>query len=226
MIIIPSLDIHDGKSKYPYQGSYDPVVIIQSLKNKGFHHFLIVDLDGVFSGEFLHYDLIRQLKTENVYLYVGGGIRTFEIAEKIVQAGADNLVIGTIAIKDQELLMNLVEAYPEGLSVAIDTYDDSVFIEGWVEESDVDVTEFVQSMALLGVTHLIHTEINHTDNVNICSNKLMQSLSSTYAVRVTPTIDVVAGVPFSDFVKCGCKEIILGGAMDAIDFHGYLETHV
>lgn len=226
MIIIPSLDIQDGKSKYPYQGSYDPLEIIKSLKNKGFHHFLIVDLDGVFSGEFIHYEMIRQIKTENVTLYVGGGIRTFEIAEKIVAAGADNLVIGTIAIKDQELLMNLVDAYPNRLSVAIDTYDESVYIEGWVEESDVDITEFVQSMALLGVNHLIHTEINHTDDANICANQLMQGLSRTYNVHVTPTIDIVKGMPFSQFIECGCKEVILGGSLDLIDFHGYFESHV
>lgn len=226
MIIIPSLDIQDGKSKYPYQGSYDPLVIIQSLKNKGFHHFLIVDLDGVFSGEFVHYDLIRQVKAENVFAYVGGGIRTSEIAEKIVAAGADTLVIGTIAIKDQELLMDLVETYPERLSVAIDTYDESVFIEGWVEDSDVDISEFVQSMALLGVKRLIHTEINRTDDANICANQLMQSLSRSHDIHVTPTIDIVNGIPFNKFIECGCKEVILGGALDLIDFHGYFESHV
>lgn len=226
MIIIPSLDIQDGKSKYPYQGSYDPLEIIKSLKNKGFHHFLIVDLDGVFSGEFVNYDIIRKIKDENVSLYVGGGIRTFDIAERIIASGADTLVIGTIAIKDQELLMDLVEAYPDRLSVAIDTYDESVFIEGWVEESDVDISEFVQSMALLGVKHLIHTEINHIDDANICANQLMQALSRTHSVNVTPTIDIVNGIPFNKFIECGCKEVILGGALDLIDFHGYLESHV
>ncbi len=226
MIIIPSLDIHDGKSKYSYENCYDPVIIVKSLKDKGFHHFLIVDLDGVFSGEFVHYDLIRQLKAENIYLYVGGGIRTLAIAEKIFASGADNIVVGTVAIKDQDLLMDLIESHPNSLSVAIDTYGDSVYMEGWVEESDVDLTEFVQSMAMLGVNHLIHTEINHTDNLNICSNKLMQSLSKEHSVKITPTIDVSKNIPFGEFVKCGCKEVILGGALDFIELKDYVKLNI
>lgn len=226
MIIIPSLDIHDGKSKYPFEGSYDPLTIIKILKQRGFHHFLITDLDGVFSGEFSNYALITELKTENVYLYVSGGIRSFGVAEKLIQAGADCLVVGTIAIKDQELLMNLINAFSERLCVAIDTYEDTVFIEGWVEESEVGVAEFVHSMALLGISKLIHTEINHTDNVIICSNPLMMALSKEHHIEIIPNIDVMTGVSLNEFVKCGCHEVIIGGTIDLIQFDDYLKLNV
>ncbi len=226
MIIIPSLDIQNGHSKYPFEGNRSPVEIVQNLKKKGFHHYLLTDLDGVFSGEFVHYELIKELKAENISLYVGGGIRSFEIAAKIFEAGADAIVIGTIAIKDQELLMSLLDAYKEKLYVAIDTYENSVFIEGWVEDSDVDVTEFISSMALLGVERLIHTEIYHVDNLTICSNKVMHNLSEAYNIKITPGIDISKTILFEEFLRCGCTEVIVGGSLDMLDLDSYKQYNV
>lgn len=226
MIIIPSLDIQNGKSRYAFEGEHDPVEIIKVLKQKGFHHFMITDLDGVFTGEFVHYDLVRALKNEDVQLYVGGGIRSSAIASKIIEAGADQMIIGTLAIKDQELLMDLVNDYRDQLSVAIDTYDTSVFIEGWLEDSDVDVDEFVSSMSLLGVNHLIHTEINNSDNLSICSNEVMRSLSHEYDILVTPSIDITAPTKIKDLADCGCEEIMVGGAIDLLDLEQYKHYRV
>lgn len=221
MIIIPSLDIQNGKSRYAFEGENDPVVIVKSLKQKGFHHFMLTDLDGVFSGEFVNYDLIRQLKQEDVYLYVGGGIRSSVIAKKIIETGADQMIIGTIAIKDQELLMDLLNDYKDQLSVAVDTYDNSVFIEGWVEDSDVDIDEFISSMSLLGVRHLIHTEINNHDNVQICSNEVMKALSIEYDISITPSIDITEAASIKDLIDCGCEEIMIGGSIDQLDLDHY-----
>lgn len=226
MIIIPSLDIQNGKSKYPYEGHNEPIEIIKSLKKRGFHHFLITDLDGVFSGEFLCYDLVSRLKAEGIYLYVSGGIRTHDIATKLFKLGVDSIIIGTIAIKDQELLMDLIESFGNQLCVAIDTYEESVYIEGWVEEGDVDMTEFIGSMAMLGVKRLIHTEINHTDNLNICSSEIMQKLSEEFDVKITPSIDISKTVLLGEFVRCGCNEVVVGGALDLIDFENYKHYNV
>lgn len=226
MVIIPSLDIQNGKSKYAFSNLHDPLEIVRSLKKKGFHHYLLTDLDGVFSGEFVHYDLIEALKAEDITLYVGGGIRSFEIATQILSAGADAIVVGTVAIKDQELLMSLLDAYKDKLYVAIDTYENSVFIEGWVEDSDVDVTEFISSMALLGVERLIHTEINHVDNLSICSNEIMLRLSSTYNIKITPGIDISKTILLDEFQTCGCKEVIVGGALDLLDLDSYKRYNV
>lgn len=226
MIIIPSLDIQNGKSRYAFEGTYDPLVIVRTLKQKGFHHFMLTDLDGVFSGEFVNYDLVQQLKQEEVYLYVGGGIRSSAIAQKIVEAGADQMVIGTIAIKDQELLMDLINDYREQLSVAIDTYDNSVFIEGWVEDSDVDIDEFISSMSLLGVRHLIHTEINNHNNVLICANDVMKALAIQHDISITPSIDITEPASIKDLIDCGCQEIMIGGYIDRLDLDHYKVYHV
>lgn len=226
MIIIPSLDIQQGKSKYSYEGSTEPVEIIKALKKKGFHHFFITDLDGVFSGEFACYNLIKELKTEDVFLYVSGGIRSFDVAAKVIDLGANAIVVGTSAIKDQELLMNLIDTYGDFLCVSIDTYEESVFIEGWVEDSDVDVTEFISSMALLGVKRLIHTEINHTNNLTICSNQTMQKLSNEHCVQITPSIDITNPVILEEFIRCGCHDVIVGGSMDLIDLENYKHYNV
>jgi phosphoribosylformimino-5-aminoimidazole carboxamide ribotide isomerase len=226
MIIIPSLDIQNGLSKYPFDGNYSPIEIVRNLKKKGFHHFLLTDLDGVFAGEFVNYDLISELKSEGISLYVGGGIRSFDIATRIMTSGADAIVIGTIAIKDQELLMDLLETYNDQLYVAIDTYEDSVFIEGWVEDSDVDVSQFIASMALLGVKKLIHTEINHVDNLTICSSDIMHQLSEEHHIKITPGVDISKTILFDEFIRCGCKEVIVGGSLDMLDLDNYKKYNV
>lgn len=226
MVIIPSLDIQNGQSKYAFLGQNNPIEIVRTLRKKGFHHFLLTDLDGVFSGEFVHYDLIQMLKAEDITLYVGGGIRSYEIATRILEAGADAIIVGTVAIKDQDLLMSLLDAYKDRLYVAIDTYEDSVFIEGWVEDSDVDITEFISSMALLGVERLIHTEINHVDNLTICSNEVMNQLSTTFNIKITPGIDISKTILLDEFLNCGCKEVIVGGSLDLLDLDSYKRYNV
>lgn len=226
MIIIPSLDIQNGRSRYPYNGETDPIEIIRALKLKGFHHFMITDLNGVFEGEFTHYELLKSIKNEGVFLYAGGGIRSFEAAERIVSLGVDRMILGTVAIKDQELLMALLDQYGDKTCVAVDTYDTDVYIEGWLEDSDVDVEEFVSSMSLLGVQHLIHTEINHHNNACICSNETMKKLSQTYDIRITPSIDINRAFDISEFIQCGCKELIVGGSMDFIDTDHYKQYNV
>lgn len=226
MIIIPSLDIQNGKSRYPYNGETNPVEIVKALKQKGFHHFMVTDLNGVFEGAFVHFDLLKAIKSEGVFLYAGGGIRSAETAEKIMALGVDCMVLGTVAIKDQELLMSLLDKYSDKTCVAIDTYDTDVYIEGWLEDSDVDVEEFVSSMSLLGVQHLIHTEINHHNNACICSNMTMSKLSNDYRIKVTPSIDINRAFAIDEFIDCGCKELIVGGSMDLVDTTHYTHYNV
>lgn len=226
MVIIPSLDIQNGVSRFPYEGTYNPLEIAQLLRHKGFNHIMITDLDGVFSGEFVHMNLIKELKDSGFKVLVGGGIRNKKSARLLFEAGADHIIIGTAAIKDQDLLIDLLDQYSDRLSVAIDTYETSVFIEGWVEDSDVDVEEFIQSMALLGVKHLIHTEIEHHQSVNICNSDIIYALSEEHQIHITPAIDITQTSSILELEACGYKDLILGGNLDYVDLDLYKQTRV
>lgn len=226
MVIIPSLDIQNGVSRFPYQGTHDPIEIASLLKHKGFNHIMITDLDGVFSGEFVHVGLIEQLKADGFKVLAGGGIRSRQVAKIIFDAGADHIILGTVAIKDQELLIELLEHYSDKLSVAIDTYETSVYIEGWLEDSDVDVEEFIASMSLLGVKHLIHTEIEHHQSVNICNSDIIYALSENYQIHITPAIDINQSSSIFELEACGYKDLILGGNLDYVDLDLYKQTRV
>lgn len=226
MVIIPSLDIQNGLSRFPYQGTTDPVEIAHLLKHRGFNHIMITDLDGVFSGEFVHIDLIQQLKASGMKVLAGGGIRSRQVAKILFDAGADHIILGTVAIKDQELLIELLENYSDQLSVAIDTYETSVYIEGWLEDSDVDVEEFIASMSLLGVKHLIHTEIEHHQSVNICNSDIIYALSESHNIHITPAIDITQSSSIFELEACGYQDLILGGNLDYIDLDVYKQTRV
>lgn len=226
MIIIPSLDIQNGISKYAYKGSNDPMIIADQLKHQGFHHIMITDLDGVFSGEFVHIDLIQKFKALGFQVIAGGGIRSKSSAETLINAGADRLIIGTVAIKDQELLMDLIETYSEQLYVAIDTYETSVYIEGWLEDSDVDVEEFINSMSLLGVKRLVHTEIDQANRFNLCNDGVFYSMAESYNIHITPAIDINQHASILELEACGYSDLILGGELDMINLNEYMQLHL
>lgn len=168
MLIIPAIDLKDGRCVRLRQGradevtvySDDPVETARRWASEGAELIHIVDLDGAFSGNQKNLESILAIRQAvDVTLEVGGGIRTIEDIERLISLGIDRVILGTVAIKDPELLTLAAEKYPGKILVGIDAKEGKVAIKGWVEVTERDALDFAKSVEHLPLAGIIYTDI-------------------------------------------------------------------
>ena len=169
MIVIPAIDLKDGKCVRLLQGkkeevtvySDDPASMAQQWVELGARLLHVVDLDGAFTGEQKNFDKIREIrKSIHIPIELGGGIRNIERIEELISLGVDRIIIGTAAAENPELVREACEKYPGKVLVGIDAKDGRVAVKGWVEVTEYDAIEFAKKMESLGAAGIIYTDIS------------------------------------------------------------------
>jgi phosphoribosylformimino-5-aminoimidazole carboxamide ribotide isomerase len=169
MIIIPAIDLKDGKCVRLLQGKEDEVTVYSddpaAMANKwvdlGARLLHLVDLDGAFSGEQKNYDNIRAIrKAIQIPIELGGGIRDISRIDMLVNIGIDRVIIGTSAASNPDMVKEASKKYPGQVIVGIDAKDGKVAVKGWVEITELDAVEFAQSVEKLGIAGIIYTDIS------------------------------------------------------------------
>ncbi len=169
MIIIPAIDLKDGKCVRLLQGKEDEVTVYSddppAMANKwvdlGARLLHLVDLDGAFSGEQKNYDKIRAIrKAIQIPIELGGGIRDISRIDKLVNIGIDRVIIGTSAASNPDMVKEASKKYPGQVIVGIDAKDGKVAVKGWVEITELDAVEFAQSVEKFGIGGIIYTDIS------------------------------------------------------------------
>ena len=169
MIIIPAIDLKDGKCVRLLQGKEDEVTVYSddpaSMANKwvdlGARLLHLVDLDGAFSGEQKNYDKIRAIrKAIQIPIELGGGIRDINRIDMLVNIGIDRVIIGTSAASNPDMVKEASKKYPGQVIVGIDAKDGKVAVKGWVEITELDAVEFAQSVEMFGIAGIIYTDIS------------------------------------------------------------------
>jgi phosphoribosylformimino-5-aminoimidazole carboxamide ribotide isomerase len=169
MIVIPAIDLKDGKCVRLLQGkkdevtvySDDPVQMAQHWVELGARMLHVVDLDGAFTGEQKNFDKIREIrKSIHIPIELGGGIRDMERIEALISMGVDRTIIGTAAAKDPEMVKEACEKFRGKVLVGIDAKDGKVAVKGWVEITEYDAIEFAKRMVGMGAAGIIYTDIS------------------------------------------------------------------
>jgi len=169
MLIIPAVDIKDGKVVRLYRGEFDkvkiysedPVSMAQEWELEGAKMLHIVDLDGALSGQLKNLDMIKEmLDAVSIPLEVGGGIRSFELIEELVSIGIQRVVLGTRACEDEDFVRHVIEHFAEKIVISIDAKDGLVATSGWTKVSKIKAVDFVKRLESLGLNSLIFTDIS------------------------------------------------------------------
>jgi phosphoribosylformimino-5-aminoimidazole carboxamide ribotide isomerase len=120
----------------------------------------IVDLDGAATGEISNLEIIQNItRAMLIPVQMGGGIRRIETVEVLLKAGIDRVILGTAAVEDPKLIIEVCRRYQESIIVGIDARRGLIATRGWVEETGLAATEFAESMAKKGVRRFIYTDI-------------------------------------------------------------------
>jgi phosphoribosylformimino-5-aminoimidazole carboxamide ribotide isomerase len=170
MEIIPSIDLKSGRCVRLYQGDYqqetvysdDPLSVARAWQEQGAPRLHLVDLDGAAQGNPANLEAIAAIIAAlSIPVQVGGGVRNTATAEKLLEAGADRVVIGTAAVEDPSLVRELCQKYGgQRVVVALDARNGRVAIKGWTQGTDVAVVDLALQMRDLGVPRLLYTDIS------------------------------------------------------------------
>ncbi len=169
MKIYPAIDIRNGKCVRLYQGKMDeetvyfdnPVAVAKTWYEKGAKNLHIVDLDGAFTGNQKNVEIVKEIvKSVNIPIQIGGGIRTIEKARDLVDIGVNRIVVGTSAVKESGFIDNLVKEFGDKVVVSIDAKDGMVCTEGWVNTSELNAVDFAKELEEKGVKTIVYTDIS------------------------------------------------------------------
>ena len=195
MIVIPAVDIRQGKCVRLSQGradaqtvySDDPAAMAAKWESQGGARIHVVDLDGAFEKTPKNLDAIKKiLETVKVPVQVGGGIRDIATMETYLSLGISNIIIGTEAIRNPDMVKEACRLFPGKIIVGIDAKEGMVAVEGWTETTSVTAVDLAHSFEDAGVAAINFTDI-HRDGMQTGPN-----IEQTRAFAQSVSIPVVA----------------------------------
>jgi phosphoribosylformimino-5-aminoimidazole carboxamide ribotide isomerase len=169
MILFPAIDIKDGEAVRLKLGEMaeatvfnaDPAAQAREFQAQGFEYLHVVDLNGAFAGESRNGAAVEAiLKSVQMPVQLGGGIRTLAQVEAWIGKGLSRVILGTIALRDPELVKAAAKAHPGKIAVGIDARGGKVAVEGWAETSELDALEMARRFEGAGVAAIIYTDID------------------------------------------------------------------
>lgn len=193
MLVVPAIDLRAGKCVRMKQGdpstevTYDgdPVERAKAFVDAGAQRLHVIDLDGAFgSGENLS-AVARICESVNVPVQTGGGIRTEKHAQAACDAGAAEIIIGTLLVDDERLARNIISRFPGKVIAAIDVRGTQVATHGWQERSPVDRDALVRRVAQWGVPRIIFTEIRRDGMGEGYDIDALNAVANAAEVKVT-----------------------------------------
>ncbi|MCW7764142.1 1-(5-phosphoribosyl)-5-[(5-phosphoribosylamino)methylideneamino]imidazole-4-carboxamide isomerase [Photorhabdus luminescens] len=228
-MIIPALDLIDGKVVRLHQGDYtqqrdyqhDPLAHFQQYEQQGAKRLHLVDLTGAKDPSARQIPLLRKLLAAvSIPVQVGGGIRTEEDVKTLFDAGADRIVIGSIAIKQPALVTQWFKRYgAENIVLALDvrinnTGMKQVAINGWRENSSITLEQVIEQYLPCGLKHVLCTDISRDGTLTGSNVELYRAICQCYpqiafqASGGIGTLNDISSLPAS-----GVAGVIIGRAL-------------
>ena len=217
MIILPAVDILDGKAVRLYQGDYgtaekvasDPIEAAKEFEKQGAKYLHLVDLSGAKSGKAEGIEQICKIANSvDMFTEVGGGIRNLETIRAYLENGISRVILGTAAISDKVMLCKAVELYGDKIAVGIDARNGKVSVSGWLNDSDIDYIDLAKECESIGVKNLIFTDISRDGSLKGPNLDMLKKLSESVSCDITAS----GGIKDIDDIKA-IKEMNLYGAI-------------
>jgi phosphoribosylformimino-5-aminoimidazole carboxamide ribotide isomerase len=206
MILFPAIDLKDGKCVRLKLGDMaqatvyneSPAAQAKTFEDQGFTWLHVVDLNGAFEGQSMNGAPVESiLKATKNPVQLGGGIRTLAHIESWLNKGLARVILGTVAVRDPELVKQACKLFPGKVAVGIDAKGGKVAVEGWAEASSLEVIELAKKFESAGIAAIIYTDIDR-DGILTGIN-----WESTLALANAVSIPVIAsgGLASIDDVK-------------------------
>jgi len=165
--LYPAIDLKDGQCVRLRQGradavtvySTDPVAMARQWADAGGDWLHVVDLDGAFAGHPVHHEVVRAMAAAiSIPVELGGGLRTDDDIQRMLDAGVRRVILGTRACADPDALAALVKKFGDRIAVGIDARNGKVQVKGWVETTETLAVDLAIKVSSVGVETIIYTD--------------------------------------------------------------------
>ena len=220
MEIIPAIDLIDGKCVRLVQGDYnqktiyndDALAVAKDFINSGAKLIHVVDLDGAKAGKITNIEVIKKLVSNNIPIEVGGGVRSFDDIDLLLNIGVKRVILGSIAVQNQDFLKEAISKYgKDKIVLGLDCKNGFVAIKGWLEDSKLSDLDMLNIFKGFGGLNVIYTDIS--------KDGMMSGVSIDNIKKLIPSkLNIIASGGVSsieEVIKCknaGCSGAIIGKA--------------
>jgi phosphoribosylformimino-5-aminoimidazole carboxamide ribotide isomerase len=224
MQIIPAIDIIDGKCVRLTKGDFaqqkiyydSPSEAAKAFEDAGLQRLHIVDLDGAKAGSIKNLKVLESIASNTkLEIDFGGGIKKIEDVSSVFNAGASIVTLGSIAVKQPEVLEEwLLEFGADKILIGADVLDEKVKISGWLEDGGITIFEFIGKMLAIGAQNIFCTDISKDGVMQGPSVELYKRIIEEY-----PSIHLIASGGVSkiqdveEIKNIGCTGVIIGKAI-------------
>lgn len=219
MLVIPAIDLKDGKCVRLRQGRFDettvfsedPIAMAGRWRDQGARRLHMVDLDGAVAGAPVNAGIVEAIvkKYPGLPLQIGGGIRNMQTAESYIAAGVRFIIIGTAAVREPEFAVEACRRFPGQVIIGIDAKDGMVATGGWLEVSEISAVSLSGRFADCGASAIVYTDISRDGmmrGVNV------QATADLAAQSVIPLIASGGVTDLDDIVRLKQAAAGCGGA--------------
>lgn len=196
MLVIPAIDLLDGKVVRLKKGQYQEVTVYndhplseaRKFKEAGFSHIHIIDLNGAREGTFVNLDIIREIVGQTgLSVQTGGGIRSYDDAQRLFRAGIERVICSSMAVKKPGEWLALVEEGPEKVILGMDLKEGKMAYGGWLKTSEQSIEDFLKPMRERGLKQVLCTDIARDGMLSGPNLQLYESLMKKF-----PDLDFIA----------------------------------
>ena len=224
MIAIPAIDLIDGKVVRLFQGDYgkqtdyslDPVEYAREIKQNGLEYLHLVDLSGARIGKVIHHELLKRVVSETgLKVDFGGGIKSKEDLKKLFESGANQLVIGSLCVKNREMVASWIKEFgTEKFILALDTDGTNLKINGWQERSNVTLEEVMKSFKAFENLTILTTDIRQDGTGKGPNVEMYRSLVQQFPLQKWIASGGVESLQdLADLRETGCYGCVVGKAL-------------
>jgi phosphoribosylformimino-5-aminoimidazole carboxamide ribotide isomerase len=231
MILFPAIDLKDGHCVRLKRGAMDEATIYNddpaaqaaSFEAQGFEWLHCVDLNGAFAGASVNRAAIQSIRTRiKLPIQLGGGIRDRAGIDAWLEAGIARVILGTVALREPQLVKDAARAHPGRIAVGIDARDGKVAVEGWAETSEMAARDLARRFEDAGVAAIIFTDIARDGMLQGVNVEATAKLAASISVPVIAS-GGVAGIGDIDALRAAKEPNILGVVIGRALYDGRID---
>ena len=223
MIIYPAIDLKDKKCVRLYKGDFakqevfnnSPLNQAKKFEEFGFVNLHIVDLDRTLDSNKSNLSSVKEIaENTKLRIQVGGGMRTLEDIEEVLNLGVENIVMGTAAVTNPKLLKEVCSKFPNKISVGIDVRRGFLALKGWTDQTELSVESFMETIKDLKIKSIVFTDIDKDgtkEGVNLKETLKLAQLSSIPVIASGGVANINDVIQIKESKKI--KGVIIGKAI-------------
>ena len=223
MRIIPAIDIINGKCVRLTKGDYatqkiyneNPLEVAKEFEDNGIQYLHLVDLDGAKTKHIVNYKILETIANKtNLKIDFGGGIKSDYDIKIAFENGASQVTAGSIAMQNPEIFIDWLQKYGSAkVILGADANDRKISTQGWLEQSEKDVVEFINEYFQKGIEYVICTDIAKDGMLEGTSNVLYQEILQKSKVKLIASGGVTSINDLIILKEIGCEGAIIGKAI-------------